>query len=87
MARKASRGFTLIQVFLPGTLLLVVIGMLMQININYLDQIEVFDLHIKIDRKLDYWNSEVLSSMNQGSDLIRLEVFMMTNCLFSFRQT
>ena len=66
MARKASRGFTLIEVFLSGTLLLVVIGMLMQINKNYLDQIEAFDLHFRIAKKLDYWNSEVLSSMNQA---------------------
>ena len=51
--------------FLSGTLLLVVICMLMQINKNYLDQIEAFDLHFRIAKKLNYWNSEVLSSMNQ----------------------
>ena len=40
--------------------------MLMQINKKYLDQIEAFDLHFRIAKKLDYWNSEVLSSMNQA---------------------
>ena len=56
----------LIKVSLSGTLLLVVIGMLMQINKYYLDQIETFDLHFRIAKKIDYWNSEVLSSMNQA---------------------
>ena len=64
MARKASRGFTLIGVFLTGTLLQVVIGMLMQINKIYLDQIEVFYLHFKIAKNCTIWNPEVLLSMN-----------------------
>ena len=65
MARKTSRGFTLIEMFVSGTLFLVVNSMLMQINKIYLDQIENFDLHFKIVKKLDYWNPEVLLSMNQ----------------------